>query len=137
MESAMVVEGSPNVVEGTIIRTARGTVILCAAGSGLLALAAGFVLWDTWSHKEGEYLLPFHLAKDSLVTSFVVILCLVGGAGCLIAFVYQSLFPHRLIFGEEVLQVIRTGLFGPRVTTQIPYANIAAVTCERETYGFR
>jgi hypothetical protein len=43
----MAVEGSPNVVEGTIIRTARSTVMLCAAGSGLLALGSGLVLWDT------------------------------------------------------------------------------------------
>jgi hypothetical protein len=133
----MAVEGRPNVVEGTIIRTARATVMFCAAGSGLLALASGLVLWDTWSHKEGEFLLPFHLAKDSLFTSFVVILCLIGGVGCLIAFGYQSLFPHQLIFGEEVLQVIRTGILGRRVTTQIPYANIAGVTCEREAHGFR
>ena len=33
--------------------------------------------------------------------------------------------------------MIRTGIFGQTVTTQIPYANIAGVTCERETYGFR
>jgi hypothetical protein len=136
-ESAMPVESSPNVVEGTVIRTARETVMLCAAGSGLLGLAAGFVLWDTWGHKEGEYLLPFHLAKDSLFTSFVVGLCLVGGAGCSIAFAYQSLFPHLLIFGEEVMQVIRTGMFRRTVTTQIPYAGIARVTCEPEEYGFR
>ncbi|HEY7330431.1 MAG TPA: hypothetical protein VH592_22515 [Gemmataceae bacterium] len=128
---------SPNVVEGTVIRTALGTVMLCAAGSGLLALASGFVLWDTWTHKDGEYLLPFHLAKDSLFTSFAVILCLIGGAGGLIAFCFQALFPHRLIFGNEVLQVIRTGIFGPTVTAQIPYANIASVTCEREEYGFK
>jgi hypothetical protein len=128
---------SPNVVEGAVIRTALGTVLLCAVGSGLLALASGFVLWDTWTHKDGEYLLPFHLAKDSLFTSFGVILCLIGGAGCLIAFCFQALFPHRLIFGNEVLQVIRTGIFGSTVTAQIPYANIATVTCEREEYGFK
>ena len=133
----MPVEGVPNVVEGMVIRTARETVILCAVGSGLLALAAGFVLWDTWGHKEGEYVLPFQLAKDSLFTSFVVGLCLFGGAGCSIAFAYQSLFPHLLIFGDEVMQVIRTGMFGRTVTTQIPYANIARVTCEPEEYGFR
>jgi hypothetical protein len=133
----MVVDERPSVVEGMIIRTARGTVMLCAVGSGLLALAAGFVLWDTWSHKEGEYLLPFHLAKDSLFTSFVVILSLVGGVGCLIAFAYQSLFPNRLILGDQVLQVVRTGIFGQTVTTQIPYANIARVTCEPETTGFQ
>ncbi len=128
---------SPSVVEGPVIRTALGTVLLCAAGSALMALAAGFVLWDTWGHKEGEHLLPFHLAKDSLFTSFVVLLCLIGGTGCLIAFAHQALFPHQLIFGNEVLQVIRTGLFGQRVTAQIPYANIASVSCEREEYGFR
>jgi hypothetical protein len=136
-ESAMPVEGVPPVVEGMVIRTARETVVLCAVGSGLLGLAAGFVLWDTWGHKEGEYVLPFHLAKDSLFTSFVVGLCLFGGVGCSIAFAYQSLFPYLLIFGDEVMQVVRMGIFGRTVTTQIPYANIARVTCAPEEYGFR
>ena len=133
----MPVEGIPNVVEGVVIRTARETVISCAVGSGLLALAAGFVLWDTWGHQDGEHVLPFQLAKDSLFTSFVVGLCLFGGAGCAIAFAYQSLFPHVLIFGDEVMQVIRTGMFGQTVTTQIPYTNIARVTCEPEEHGFK
>jgi hypothetical protein len=133
----MPVEGIPKVVEGMVIRTARETVILCAVGSGLLALSNGFVLWDTWGHKDGEYVLPFHLAKDSLFTSFVVGLCLFGGTGCAIAFTYQSLFPHMLICGDEVMQVIRTGMFGQRVTTQIPYADIARVACELEDQGFK
>jgi hypothetical protein len=133
----MPVQERPNVAEGPIIHTDRSTVVACAIGSGLLALAAGVQLWDTWGHKEGEYLLPFHLAKDSLFTSFVVILCLVGGAGCLIAFTYKSLFPPQLIFGDEVLQVIRTGMLTRSVTAQVPYANIASVMCEREEYGFK
>jgi hypothetical protein len=112
-------------------------VILCCVGSGLLAFASGSVLWDTWSHKDGEYLLPFHLAKDSLFTSFTVGLCLLGGAGCFVAFAFQALFTHQLILGQEVLQVTRAGLSGRTVTLQVPYANIAAVACERETYGFK
>jgi len=132
----MAVEKSPSVVKGTVIRTALGRVVVCAVGSGLMAAAAGLVLWDTWGHQEGEYLLPFHLAKDSLFTSFVVGLCLVGGAGCAIAFTIQSLFPHRLVFGDEVLQVIRAGIFGQSVITQVPYSNIASVTCEAEEHGF-
>jgi hypothetical protein len=111
-------------------------LFLCVC-SGLLGFAAGFTLWDTWGHREGEHILPFHLAKDSLHTSFAVALCVLGGVGCLIVLAYKFLFPHQLILGEDVLQVIRTGLFGQTVETQVPYANIAVVTCERETYGFR
>lgn len=126
-------EKSPCIVKGTVVWTDIGMVLAYAIGSGLLALAAGVVLWDTWSHQDGEYLLPFHLAKDSLFTSFVVGMCLVGGSGCAIAFLCQSLFPQRLVLGEEVLQVIR----GQTVLTQVPYSNIARVTCEEEEYGSR
>lgn len=133
----MATDGKPSVIQGTLIPTACGMLVLCCLGSGLLAFAAGFVLWDTWSHKDGEYLLPFHLAKDSLFTSFPVVLCLLGGAGCFVAFAFQTLFTHQLILGDEALQVTRAGIGGRKVTMHVPYANIAAVTCERETYGFK
>jgi hypothetical protein len=136
-ESAVADKETPEPVQGMAIGTSRGTLLFFALCSGLLGFAAGFVLWDTWSHKEAEYVLPFHLAKDSLHTSFVVVLCLLGGVGCFIAFLCQSLFPRQLVLGEEVLQVTRTRGLGPTVETQVPYANIAAVACEREPYGFR
>jgi hypothetical protein len=129
------VEETPKAVGGTVIRTSRSSLLFLCACSGLLAFAAGFVLWDTWSHEEGKQLLPFQLAKDSLLTSFAFVLCVFGGAGCLVAFGYKFLFPHQLIFGEEVLRVIRTGLSGTTVETQVPYAAIAAVACEPEGHG--
>jgi hypothetical protein len=119
-----------------IIRTSRSQLLFLCVCSGLLGFAAAFILWDTWGHRDGGHILPFQLAKDSLHTSFAVVLCAFGGVGCMIALAYTWLFPQQLILGEEVLQVIRTGLLGPTVETQIPYANIAAVMCERETHGF-
>ena len=105
----MAVEEPPKVVTGTVIRTSRGTLLFLCACSGLLAFAAGFVLWDTWGHGEAEHVLPFQLAKDSLHTSFAFVLCVVGGVGCLIVLAYKCLFPHQLVLGDEVLQLIRTG----------------------------
>jgi hypothetical protein len=80
--------------------------------------------------------LPFRLAKDSLFTSFAVGLCLLGGTGCFIAFLCQALFPKQVILGDEVLQVTRSRGCST-VETQIPYANIAAVACERQNDGSR
>ncbi len=127
---------TPKVVEGTIIRTSRTELLSLCVCSGLLAFAAAFILWDTWSHRDGDSILPFQLAKDSLHTSFAVVLCALGGLGCMIALAYKGLVPQQLILGAEALQVIRTGFHGPMVETQIPYANIAAVTCEKVTHGF-
>jgi hypothetical protein len=124
------IQQTPNVVGGTVIRTSHGTLLLLCACSGLLAFAAGFVLWDSWGHGDGEHVLPFQLPKDSLHTSYPFVLGVLGGVGCLIGFAYKCLFPHQLILGEEVLQVTQRGVFGPTVETQVPYANIAAVTCE-------
>lgn len=126
----------PFPVQGIVIETARGTAVLVALGFGLLGLASGFVLWDTWSHKEGEYVLPIHLAKDSLLTSFIVGLCLLGGIGCFIAFLCRALFPTKLTLGDEVLQLARQRAAGSTVDIQLPYSNLAAVTCEREPGGF-
>jgi hypothetical protein len=127
----------PKPVQGIVIETSRGTLVLLALGLGLFGFANGFVLWDSWSHKDAGFVLPFHLAKDSLFTSFVVALCTFGGVACFIALVCRALFPKRLILGDEVLQVTRPSGTGSTVETQLPYANIAAVACERETYGFR
>jgi hypothetical protein len=124
------------VVRGTVIRTSRGTLLFLCACSGLLAFAAGFVLWDSWGRADGKHVLPFQLARDSLHTAFAFGLCVLGGVGGLIILGYRSLFPQQFILGEEVLQVIRTGPFGPTVQMQVPYANIAAVVCEREGHGF-
>jgi hypothetical protein len=132
----VVVVEPPKVVEGTVIRTSRSELLFLGACSGLLAFAAAFLLWDTWGHENGRHILPFQLAKDSLLTSFAVVLCGVGGVGCTIALAYKGLFPHRLVLGKEVLQVVRTGLLGPTVETQVPYANIAVVLCEGDTQGF-
>jgi hypothetical protein len=130
----MALEETPKVVDGTVIRTSRSTLVFLGACSGLVAFTAGFVLWDTWGHTEGKHVLPFQLAKDSLFTSFAFMLCVVGGAGCFIALLYKCLFPHQLILGAEVLQVVRTGLFGATVETQVPYANIAAVIYKAEAF---
>jgi hypothetical protein len=127
----------PQPVQGEVFATSRGMLIFLALGSLLLGLASGFVLWDTWSHDDTGYVLPFHLAKDSLFTSFVVGLGAFGGIGCFIAFLCQSFFPKQLIFGEEVLQVVRPKASGSIVETQVPYRNIAAVACEREDDGSR
>jgi hypothetical protein len=42
-----------------------------------------------------------------------------------------------VILGDDVLQVVRPRGEGSIVETQVPYANIATVACEREPYGFR
>jgi hypothetical protein len=125
----------PTPVQGMVIETARGTLVVYALGCGVLGVASAFTLWDSWSHKDGEYLLPFHLAKDSLFTWFVVGLGAFGGVGCFIAFLARSFFPQQLILGEEVLQVSRPGRGGATVETQVPYDNIATVAAERETDG--
>jgi hypothetical protein len=135
-EIAVADKDSPKPVQGIVIDTSRGNLVFVALCLGLLGFASGFVLWDTWSHKDGEFVLPFHLAKDSLFTSFVVVLCLFGGVGCFIGLLWQALSPRQLILGEEVLQVTRQRGANLTVETQLPYANIAAVACERETGGF-
>lgn len=125
----------PSPVPGTVIDTARGAVVFYPLCMGVFGLANGFVLWDSWGRKDGEYLLPFHLAKDSLFTWFVVGLGAVGGlAGC-VAFLCRALFPERLILGEDVLQVTRPG--AATVESQVPYSNIATVACEPEYEGTR
>jgi hypothetical protein len=109
--------------------------VLLALGLGLFGFASGFVLWDTWSHKDSGFVLPFHLAKDSLFTSYTLALCTFGGLGCFIGLLCRSIFPKRVILGEDVLQVVRPGSAGSIVETQVPYANIATVACERERNG--
>src|SRR5207253_3020386 len=74
-ELAVAENETPRRVQGVVIDTSRGALFFFALCAGVLGFAAGFVIWDTWSHQEGEYALPFHLAKDSLFTSFVVVLC--------------------------------------------------------------
>ncbi len=127
---------TPGLVSGTVINTSRGTVVFLAICAGLLGFVAGFVFWDSWSHEEGEYVLSFHLSSQSLFTFFTVGLCAVGGVGCFIGLLCRSVFTKQLILGENVLQIIRTSFLGSTVETQIPYTNIAAVTCEKEANGF-
>jgi hypothetical protein len=126
----------PKPVNGIVIDTSRGTLVFAALCLGLFGFANGFVLWDSWGHKDGEFVLPFHLAKDSLFTSFVVVLCVFGGVGCFIGLLRQALFPKQLILSEKVLQVTQWRGANLTVETQLPYANIASVACERETGGF-
>jgi hypothetical protein len=120
-------------VQGRVIETDRGKLLLLSLGSGVFGAANAFVFWDSSSHKDGEYRLPFHLAKDSLFTWFVVGLCAFGGVGCFFLFLCQAFLPRKLILGDDVLQVTRPR--GSTVETQVPYANIAAVAVERETDG--
>jgi hypothetical protein len=136
-ETDMTYEDAPKLVQGIVIDSSRSTQVLLALCLGVFGFASGFVLWDSWSHKDAGFVLPFHLAKDSLFTSFTVALCAVGGVGCFIGLLCRSFFPKRLILGEDVLQVVRPGRAGSIVETQVPYANIAAVACEREEYGFK
>jgi len=127
----------PEPVQGNVIETSRGTQVLLALGLGLFGFASGFVLWDTWSHKDSGFVLPFHLAKDSLFTTYTLALCTFGGVGCFIGLLCRSLFPKQVILGEDVLRVVRPGSAGSIVVTQVPYANIATVACEREPYGVK
>jgi hypothetical protein len=135
-EIAVTNKEPPKPVQGVLIDTSRITLVFVALCLGLFGFASGFVLWDTWSHKDGEFVLPFHLAKDSLHTNFGVALGLFGGIGCFIALLCQALFTRQLILGQEVLQVTRQRGGNSTVEMQVPYANIAAVVCERETHGF-
>jgi hypothetical protein len=127
----------PQPVQGIVVETSRGTLVCFALGLGLLGFASGFTLWDSWSHRDAGFVLPFHLAKDSLFTSFVVGLCAFGGVGCFFGLLYQALFPRQLVLGEDVLQVTRQSGSGSTVETQVAYANIAVVACEREPGGLR
>jgi len=127
----------PLVLKGTVIRTSRGMLLGLSAGSAFLAFVSGFLLWDTWSHGPDEHVLPFQLGKHSLHTSFGAVLGVLGGTGCMLAFGWDLLFPRHLVLGEEALQVIWPGWFDPTVQMQIPYSNIASVTCQREEHGFQ
>jgi hypothetical protein len=136
-EISVAPEEPPELVQGIVIDTSRSTQVWLAIGLGLFGFASGFVLWDTWSHKDTGFVLPFHLAKDSLFTSFTLALGAFGGVGCFIGLLCRSLFPKQVILGEDVLQVVRPGTSGSIVETQVPYANIATVACEPEPYGLK
>jgi len=125
----------PSPVPGTVIDTSRGTLVFYALCLGVFGFLSGFVLWNSWGQKEGEGLLPFQLAKDSLFSWFLVGLGAFGGlAGC-VACLCRAVFPERLILGDDVLQVTRPG--AATVDAQVPYSNIATVACEQEYQGTR
>jgi hypothetical protein len=121
-EIAVAVKEPPKPVQGIVVDTSRGTLVFVALCLGLFGFASGFVLWDTWSHKDGEFVLPFHLAKDSLHTNFGAALGLFGGVGCFVALLCQALFPRQLILGEEVLQITRQRGANSTVETQLSAA---------------
>lgn len=125
----------PEIAQGTVIRASYGTLVCLCAGCAVLVVVCALLLWDTWGHEHGEHILPFALGKQSLHSSFGAVLGVFGGSVCAIMFASMCLFPHRLILGDEVLQVVRPRWLGSTVELQVPYANIESVTCERVEHG--